>query len=453
MNIRSYTLIIACWLFYMTPNTVLAQIRADAGPDTVSCKGKAVKIGTTENPEYCYSWSPSEGLDDPKSAQPSARPTKKTTYTLTVTGPDFTFKETDEVDVSVLKSAQFKTDPVQKYGFDDWSKNSNHECCSHIDHNYKVAVVGETETIQVLSQDDQECLHVEVGSSSVATVTPTQPSSSNQQVAIQGVSKGETELVLTCGKDGEKFEEIKLAVYNKKSFTVGVVVVHEENDDVQKVEPGFFSGAHGECVIAGRNRFRDTPPEGDDEIVGNDITSGKNGICETIAKDTDTKSDFYSNLSAVASHVNKVYAQAATSFNFVRLADATVNFDLNRDGVVNWSATGWTEELIALWDHTPINLPSCDAIIYLPGHFFQHSIDTFRGVAPLGQNSIFIDVYTADPHVWVTAHELGHGMFSLLHPHLACKSWQLGSFDDDDNIMGYCNGTMLRKFQWDQINK
>lgn len=72
-----------------------------AGPDkTVS--DKSAKIGTAENKQWCYHWeaNPADpSLTEISSAQPTVKPSQTTKYTLTVTGPDFSFKKKYEVTV------------------------------------------------------------------------------------------------------------------------------------------------------------------------------------------------------------------------------------------------------------------------------------------------------------------------------------------------------------------
>lgn len=59
---------------------------ADAGPDQGVCSSSSpsVVIGTPSVPGYTYSWSPTTGLSNAYSAQPTASPSSTTTYTLTV---------------------------------------------------------------------------------------------------------------------------------------------------------------------------------------------------------------------------------------------------------------------------------------------------------------------------------------------------------------------------------
>jgi hypothetical protein len=58
---------------------------ADAGPDLSVCPGDEVTIGRPGVAGTTYSWSPTDGLDNPSIAQPTASPTATTVYTLTIT--------------------------------------------------------------------------------------------------------------------------------------------------------------------------------------------------------------------------------------------------------------------------------------------------------------------------------------------------------------------------------
>ncbi|MCR6637544.1 MAG: hypothetical protein NVV82_00700 [Sporocytophaga sp.] len=91
---------LAVLVFFIVPNCLLAQ--ADAGPDKDICKGKSVQLGGAANPDYCYYWTPQSGLDNPNSPNPMATPDKTTSYTLIVTGAEFSGRWMDEVTVSVF---------------------------------------------------------------------------------------------------------------------------------------------------------------------------------------------------------------------------------------------------------------------------------------------------------------------------------------------------------------
>lgn len=74
-----------------------------AGPDKEVCKGNSVTIGASGNSQYCYSWTPEEGLDDPHSPMPNASPGQTTVYTVTVTAANFEQQWTDQMTVTVFE--------------------------------------------------------------------------------------------------------------------------------------------------------------------------------------------------------------------------------------------------------------------------------------------------------------------------------------------------------------
>lgn len=58
-------------------------VRANAGPDQLSCNGRVVQLGEQPRPGIVYQWSPTTGLSDPNASNPLVTPTANTTYTLT----------------------------------------------------------------------------------------------------------------------------------------------------------------------------------------------------------------------------------------------------------------------------------------------------------------------------------------------------------------------------------
>ncbi|MCB0711389.1 MAG: hypothetical protein KDD67_03575 [Ignavibacteriae bacterium] len=59
---------------------------ADAGSDGALCLGKTLMLGGRDaEPSLTYQWSPTEGLDDPKSPHPIVSPTESTNFQLLVT--------------------------------------------------------------------------------------------------------------------------------------------------------------------------------------------------------------------------------------------------------------------------------------------------------------------------------------------------------------------------------
>jgi hypothetical protein len=72
-----------------------------AGPDKTILKDSSVVIGTGGCANCCYQWTPATGLSDPKIAKPTANPQATTTYTLKVTGNNFTINDVSQMTVTV----------------------------------------------------------------------------------------------------------------------------------------------------------------------------------------------------------------------------------------------------------------------------------------------------------------------------------------------------------------
>ncbi len=75
-----------------------------AGPDQALCGStEGATIGLENAPsQYCYSWSPLEGIQgSPHEARIVVKPEVPTTYSVTVTGSNFSFRQVDEVEVDV----------------------------------------------------------------------------------------------------------------------------------------------------------------------------------------------------------------------------------------------------------------------------------------------------------------------------------------------------------------
>ena len=75
-----------------------------AGPDVNLCgSANGTYIGLESAPsEYCYLWSPTTGMQgDPHQARVLVKPEETTTYSVTVTGQNFSFVQIDAVEVTV----------------------------------------------------------------------------------------------------------------------------------------------------------------------------------------------------------------------------------------------------------------------------------------------------------------------------------------------------------------
>lgn len=86
--------------------TLIPLPTADAGKDIQLCPGEVVPIGAPAVPGYVYSWTPTDGLDNPQSAMPNCAVTTPMQYVLRVNNPSGCFSvDTVVVGVSSLQVA------------------------------------------------------------------------------------------------------------------------------------------------------------------------------------------------------------------------------------------------------------------------------------------------------------------------------------------------------------
>ncbi|MEX0966023.1 MAG: hypothetical protein WD077_02200 [Bacteroidia bacterium] len=491
----------------LLPAMAIAQ--ADAGPDTVTCKTGTVVIGKNTNNDWCYSWSPIHGLDNPTAPKPTADPDSTLTYTLTVTGENFSFKSTDEVKVIVMDSLYFLEDNSQDYGFDDWTNKGGTKFP------WKSVEKGEDDPVKakVVPPNGFEGVYFKSSVVAKATVSPAQMGANNQTVTITGVAKGaDADIEGNCGSaSGDNLHKCEVAVYEKQSKTIMIRLVHEDNDDIQVIPVGngkpnqvcinngtdtilnstasgddqvvgktITTGADGVCnstasgndaqvipvnqgqpnqlcVRSGPNNFRDTHPKsGDDVITGDSIYTGADGICNTAANNTDIISSNYSDAVILAALNDDIFNQAVHDFTITRLPAKTINFDLDRDGMYDDDGAFMsTAEAQLIRD-------SCKDDTYDANFFLIDNPkfgNTALGQMGFNQRYAFINVanHSAPNTVEQTgAHEAGHGLFGLRHPGPGTSgcgaSDGASNYQDPDNLMDYCSKIKLRKFQWDLIN-
>ncbi|MCB9186915.1 MAG: gliding motility-associated C-terminal domain-containing protein [Flavobacteriales bacterium] len=90
--------------------TVQDTVIPDAGPDVATCPGIPVQIGAAAIPGWTYQWSPTTGLNDPNSSQPTASITGQITYVLTATDA-VGCTGSDSVTVSLLPNTSANAGP------------------------------------------------------------------------------------------------------------------------------------------------------------------------------------------------------------------------------------------------------------------------------------------------------------------------------------------------------
>lgn len=90
--------------------TVRDTVNPDAGPDTATCAGIPVQIGSPAVSGWSYSWSPTTGLNDPNISNPIATVTGEITYYVTATD-QVGCAGIDSVTVSLLANAAADAGP------------------------------------------------------------------------------------------------------------------------------------------------------------------------------------------------------------------------------------------------------------------------------------------------------------------------------------------------------
>jgi hypothetical protein len=113
-------------------------------------------------------------------------------------------------------------------------------------------------------------------------------------------------------------------------------------DDIQIIPVG--SGQPNQtCIAAGANGFRDTAPPGADDVVsGTSITTGPNGICDTTANNTNLVPTTVPSAASLASGLNGIWVQACVEFTATSTSH-TLNYDRDRDGNLDDTSYGSAE--------------------------------------------------------------------------------------------------------------
>ncbi|MEP6645862.1 MAG: hypothetical protein ABJC12_02135 [Saprospiraceae bacterium] len=99
---KTYILYFA--IFILLPNLLSAQAADYAGMNVSTCQQAGADIGNASPGNVCYTWDVAKGLNpgDMHSFHPHVNPQETTTYTVHVSGSNFTFSTTDQVTVTVI---------------------------------------------------------------------------------------------------------------------------------------------------------------------------------------------------------------------------------------------------------------------------------------------------------------------------------------------------------------
>lgn len=295
---------------------------------------------------------------------------------------------------------------------------------------------------------------------SAATVTPTTPASATQTLTLTGVTVADTSRVEARPNNGgtASLGALNVAVKRRQDKTVVIHAITESNDDIQTLPVGqglpnqrciswgangsldsgnvggddyvgaggIFNGPDGVCqstkagddvqeipngkgapnsagVGKGTNNARDTKqPAGDDQIDGEDINTGPDGICNTTAYATNLVPTNTPAAAALQLYLNQVFGVQTNTFFTVTRSDFTINYDLNRNDALNMTgimARGPEEIAIA----NTAEVANAINVYYVKNFLFGDAVgkalDTIAYVK---------DAATNKPYV--TAHEIGHCM-------------------------------------------
>lgn len=85
-----------------TDSVTITVVNANAGNDTLLCKGSNVTLGTQSLKGVSYNWQPVTGLNNPTIAQPAVTPASTTTYTVTASANSCI--QTDSVKITVANN-------------------------------------------------------------------------------------------------------------------------------------------------------------------------------------------------------------------------------------------------------------------------------------------------------------------------------------------------------------
>ncbi|MFL0114096.1 hypothetical protein V2594_14820, partial [Tenacibaculum maritimum] len=133
----------------------------------------------------------------------------------------------------------------------------------------------------------------------------------------------------------------------------------------------------------------------------------------------------------------------------------TLNFDKNNDGKIDVSNNRRSRNNVNDEYNVLIKEYSNNSeyVIVLVDNPDDGSLGWFPSTTNVGVVHVNTHIKTTKKHQLMNtiAHELGHGGFGLQHPFDEFSNYNQGK--DPKNIMDYQDGDLLRKYQWDLIQK
>lgn len=277
-----------------------------AGEDVVLCPGGETQIGNSDNdPDLCYKWYPTHGLEDPDSPVTIARPERTMTYTLTGTDDQGNIQLISEVTVTVEPEreiaitpdpAVFCSAPLTLTGPAGFQSYEWRNAAGEIIGSAQTVDVGDPGGYSLTAYDNQLCPAkgiIEVQPAAQVDITPdpaakcptgrlelstTELFSTYEWTDPNGVVIG-TEQILTLG-DGTPFGVYAVEVTDAAGCTgTATVEVVDAGDDAQMKDYFLSKGFYAlEIDILGP-ALRDPQVELRDGACFTDQCTGPGGVC------------------------------------------------------------------------------------------------------------------------------------------------------------------------------
>ncbi|MDR3186740.1 MAG: hypothetical protein LBU04_08130, partial [Christensenellaceae bacterium] len=369
----------------------------------------------------------------------------------------------------VVVNVEFEEDINQRWGFDENNPEIENDYPSFRTSPFhgikwkslKSGGTPDNILVTVLPDGAERCVTFVVSDPNFIVNSFTKIINNKHRLSVSATNAKESQLTAQIGRFINDTMQIKLCGITEKTQKVRVFIVHEENDDVQVI-PYLTTAASDTTIVisSGNNKFLDSRAGihimGDDRIVYNAATgdsvviAGENKMCESWANCLDIRTTLIDE-NRLQDTLNKYYGQSVYKWEVIMpIEERTVNFDLNKDGKID--VNEWmTNEMNFIYDSCVKNEDKFSIIVVDNSNDGSAGMSAYSDENP--QKLAFVHPNDSRNIYMTICHELGHGVFKLMHPFEEFAGFPKGG-KDIFNIMNYGNRrNKFRKYQWDEINK
>lgn len=174
-------------------------------------------------------------------------------------------------------------------------------------------------------------------------------------------------------------------------------------DDVQVIPVG-TGRPNRICVTRGANAFRDSVPAGDDQVVGDDINTGADGICQTPARAVNLVPTRIPTAASLQAELNRIWGLQANVFFTVTRTDFVVNYDLDRSRLL-------ADPDPLLGSGTAVEINAISSKAQAPGIFnvyFVNRMEVPKAFTIIGRGETWAGDAHPESSENLIAHEVGH---------------------------------------------